>query len=196
MAKRATTQKINAVTKRLFGHYNAKKERENKQKLNQQEFFDLLTELVQETQTLARKTVEIPEYWRGNPQKYVAQWYPDWVIVDYVCSEDDEDDDLVVAAIIEEDPACKAATWVNEKIGTFFAKQVRVGQIMLDDEWMQEEDPWLYNDLLERVWQLKAMDEWTTEQAVAAEKYIYRERSKPALQKPRPASPEELGHGE
>jgi hypothetical protein len=196
MAKaKATTQKINAVTKRLVGHYRAQKERKAKLEKERNEFFELLTELVKGTQVLAQKTVEIPEYWYGDARAYLTKWHADWRLIEFDIEQDEMGEVVKVTAILEEDPECKAATWVNEKIGIFFAKQVRAGQITLDDEWLMEEDPWLYNDLLQLVFQIKPMDEWSTEEAVAAERYIYRERSKPALQQPRQATPEELGSG-
>lgn len=191
---KATTHKINAVTKRLLGHYTAKKDRESKQKKYQKEFFGLLTELVRvdpET-TLARKTVEVPEYYFEYPETYAETYYPEWNVMIVDTTRDKDGKPEAITVTLEENPEYKAATWVNAAIGVLFAKQVRMGSPMLDDERLLDQDPWLYNDLMERTWQLKPLGELDSDTLSKLQTYVYRGKPTLALQSPREATQEEL----
>lgn len=192
-APRATTKKLNAVTKRLLGHYTERKRREAKQKKERDSFFDLLTSRVEADKSLAQKTIALPELFFTEPAAYVETYHPEWRILAVDDKTDGETGEVIsVVVLLEERPELKAATWINDAIGMVFAKQVRQGSAMLDDDRLMLEDPWLYNDLLERVWQIKPLDDLDGDTLSRLQPYLYRGKPTVALQAPRPATEEEL----
>jgi hypothetical protein len=136
--------------------YYIAKDAEAEQKELRNEFFQAAT-VAQEAQALARKTVEVPEALDVSEAKAFALKYnPGWRVV-----QSEFEDDHPSKIILEEDPEFKGhseVVLVEEPVvdskgkkhpGYVVAKTVRAGSKLVDDERMKEEEPGLYDALIE-----------------------------------------------
>lgn len=131
---------INLITKEFGLEYSAAKSSDKKMKQLQREFFDAATEMLSQ-QSLARKTVEVPE---GANAEWLEQHYPGWKVVSSLRPGKEPD---IWEAVLEEDPAKLAFTYVNPDDHMVYARTTAQGTPMLDDERLRDEDPELWEQI-------------------------------------------------
>lgn len=131
---------ISLITKEFGLEYSAAKSSDKKMKQLQREFFDAATEMLSQ-QSLARKTVEVPE---GANAEWLEQHYPGWKVVSSIRPGEEPD---TWEAVLEEDPAKLAFTYVNPDDHMVYARTTAQGTPMLDDERLRDEDPELWEQI-------------------------------------------------
>lgn len=100
-------------------------------------FFATATAMLSEG-PLARKTVEIPKGTEGV-EDFILSHNPGWSLMQV--SEDE------TKAVLEQDPKYLPFQFINPKDGKVYARSVREGSPMLDDDRLKVEDPDLYEEV-------------------------------------------------
>jgi hypothetical protein len=130
--------KLNEVCTALGKAHKAKKEETTKLEKRRNEFFELATKKLENT-NLAKVVIQVPE--GVDPLAYAIKYHPGYRVVDV------ESVAGVGAVQLEEDPAFKKFVFINLDDGQVYQRNTTQPQPQLDDELIQKEDL----DLWERI---------------------------------------------
>lgn len=184
--KKTLEKKLSQTTRRLESRYRRLKDGEGAKKASHKRFFDLADEAIKEG-ILAQRTVLVPDIYRADVEEYADRFYPEWNLLAI-----EPDDGDTVTLLLEEKPEFKSFTYTNPELGLTFQRTITRGEVVVDDETLKKQEPELYDDVVEMVPQMKALDEMTDEQRAKVQKYIYRKPPKQRLEPPRRAKEDQL----
>lgn len=169
--------------------YNAWKEHGQAKDQYRDEFFRLADEAIKR-QGLALKLVDITAPSEEIAIERAKRHYPGWLIDTHRPHRIIEGQYEIV---LIEDPSLKPHE--HEYEGVKYARTIRRGSVMIDDEWLKEEDPELYEEVVYVLpWGATVMRpvETLDKEAIGRlSKYIYNDKPKVALSAPRPIKEEE-----
>ena len=130
-----------------------------------------------------------PEKFHGDIESFVERNYPAWRIIGSGSLSRPNGQDASVSVLIEEDPRYKELSYVHPELNLEFRRQVSQGQVTLDDEVLQEEDPELWEEITEERRVPKDLDQLTAEQVAKLAAYLI--RSKPTVKLAAPKKPKD-----
>ncbi|MDA4131524.1 MAG: hypothetical protein OK454_00150 [Thaumarchaeota archaeon] len=181
-------QNLDTITKELGTRYEVKKTAEAELAEKKGEFYKAIDVEIEATETLAQKTVTLPEDLADEEavNTYLKVFHPGWRYLD-----DESEEDRTV--IVEEDPAFKKFVHVNVEDGKLYRRNISQEGPSLDNERLQAEDPALWKRLTKPARVLKPMDKIPNKDLAAMQAYFVPGKMTVKLDAPRAAKPEELG---
>ena len=182
------SENLDTITKELGTRYAVKKTAEAELAEKKGEFYRAIDEEILETETLAQKTITLPEDLADEEavDKYLKVFYPGWRYLD-----DESEEELKI--VIEEDPAFKKFVHVNHEDGMLYRRNVSQEGPSLDDERLQAENPTLWKRITKPARVLKPLDTVSDKDLAALQEYFVPGKMTVKLDAPRAAKPEELG---
>lgn len=179
---------LNDVTSELGEAYANWKTWEAAKDEHKREFFALADADVAD-RGLAIKMIEMPATTEGQARERVERHYPTWLIDELRASRIGEP---VYEAVLRENPAYKPYTFTHE--GMTYGRQISKGPVMLDDEWLAEDEPALYTQVtFELPWGdiiPLPVDQIPEDLVGRLTKYIYMGKPRASLSAPRPVKEE------
>jgi len=177
------TRDIETVSHDLGIAYTVSKEAETELKGEKAEFYRLLDEEIAATK-LAHKKVDVPH--SVDPDEWLVKFHPGWRFAD--------EEKKVGKVVIEEDPSLKKRTYLNREDGVVYGRTIKQANPALDDEWLREENPELWERITHEVTsrELNDVDSITEEDFAEMKKYFVPGKITVSLLTPRKAKPDEL----
>lgn len=184
------------VTTNLGGDYVHWKYYEDHKKISQAKFFELATAEFGDDD-LAEKLVTVFAEDEAQARKRAAAHNPGWHVDDL--RETDRQPSRPPAVwdvILVEDASLKPFTYVNKEDGQVYKRSVRKGSLWLDEEYLKELDPDLYEEIVFRTpWGAEIIPPLETLSAKLTGRlqgFIFQGKPSVSLTAPRAAKPEEM----
>lgn len=161
-----------------------------KEKNDRKEDFFLLANAALIERGIAMKVIDIEAASEEQARERVTRHHPGWIID---LARPHRIHPGIFEVIVAEDPSKKSFSYEHE--GVKYARQVRKGTVMVDDEWLMEDDPELYEAItFELPWgarvtrPIESLDKMVIAQL---SKYIYNDEPRVSLAAPRKVKEEE-----
>lgn len=181
------SDQLDQITKDLGTRYEVSKTAAAELAEKKSEFYTAIDEEISSTETLAQKTITVPDEFIDNEEAYVKVFHPGWRL----SAKDITPDNPVIG--IEEDPGYRKYVHVNPEDGKLYRRNVSQEGPSLDDARLQAEDPALWKRLTKPARVLKPMDKIPNKDLAAMQAYFVPGKMTVKLDAPRAAKPEELG---
>jgi hypothetical protein len=186
------------ATSDLGIHYKKWKSEEKEKNTFKDEFFDLVTVLVQgDDYELEEKLVLTDAPDEDSARKHFAMYYPRYLIDEIRPADERITEGLGNwEAILTENPEYISWQYINPDDGMVYTKSVQDGSLMLDDERLAEEDPILYESLFwDAPWgdrMMMPLDKLSPTKFSKIKRFVYNAKPQVKLLAPRKAKADEL----